>query len=68
MNLIYGILCRQTLVSQLMVKRGMSYIGNLSINAIEGRRVIADIDYRSMRSGMVVQPGDHVILIKPATN
>jgi len=57
-----------TPVSQLMIKRGKSYIGNLSINAIEGRRVVADIDYRSMRSGMVVQPGDQVILIKPATN
>jgi chromosome segregation ATPase len=57
-----------TPVSQLMVKRGMSYVGNLNINAIEGRRVVADIDYRSMRSGMVIQPGDHVILIKPATN
>jgi len=57
-----------TPVSQLMVKRGMSYVGNLSINSIEGRRVVADIDYRSMRSGMVVQPGDQVILIKPATN
>ena len=57
-----------TPVSRLMVKRGMSYVGNLNINAIEGRRVVADIDYRSMRSGMVVQPGDHVILIKPAAN
>jgi len=54
--------------SKLMVMRGGSYIGNLKINSIEGRRVVADVDYRSMKSGMVVQPGDHVIRVKPATN
>lgn len=54
--------------AKLMIKRGMSYIGNLNVNAIEGRRVIADIDYQSMTPGMVVQPGDHVILAKPVTN
>jgi len=53
---------------KLMIKRGMTYIGNLNINALEGRRIIADIDYKSMTPGMVVQPGDHVILAKPVTN
>lgn len=54
--------------TKLMVMRGGSYIGNLKINSIEGRRVVADIDYRSMKSGMVVQSGDFVIRVKPATN
>ena len=54
--------------TKLMVMRRGSYIGNLNINSIEGRRVVADIDYRSMKSGMVIQPGDHVIRVKPATN
>ena len=54
--------------AKLMVKRGMTYIGNLKINAIEGHRIVADIDYKSMTPGMVVQPGDHVILAKPVTN
>ena len=54
--------------AKLMIKRGMTYIGNLKINAIEGRRIVADIDYKSMTPGMVVQPGDHVILAKPVTN
>jgi len=54
--------------SKLMVKRGTTYIGNLNINAIEGSRIVADIDYQSMTPGMVVQPGDHVILAKPVTN
>ncbi|NWK56433.1 hypothetical protein HW115_12495 [Verrucomicrobiaceae bacterium N1E253] len=57
-----------TAEAKLMIKRGMSYIGNLNVNAIEGRRIVADIDYRSMTPGMVVQPGDHVILAKPVTN
>lgn len=57
-----------TAEAKLMIKRGMKYIGNLNVNAIEGRRIVADIDYRSMTPGMVVQPGDHVILAKPVTN
>ena len=57
-----------TAEAKLMIKRGMSYIGNLKINAIEGRRIVADIDYKSMTPGLVVQPGDHVILAKPVTN
>ena len=43
--------------TKLIVKRGATLIGKLSINAIEGKRVIADIDYPSMTAGMVVQPG-----------
>lgn len=57
-----------TSASKLMIKRGAGYIGNLKINAIEGTRIIADIDYKSMTPGMVVQPGDHVVLTKPVTN
>lgn len=54
--------------SKLLVKRGAALIGKLSINAIEGNRIIADIDYPSMAAGMVVQPGDAVVLAKPVTN
>ena len=54
--------------AKLMIKRGSTYIGNLNINAIEGSRIVADIDYKSMTPGLVVQPGDHVILAKPVTN
>jgi hypothetical protein len=52
----------------LIVKRGADFIGKVNINAIEGKRIIADIDYRSMKPGMVVQAGDSVILAKPVTN
>ncbi|MBT8044303.1 MAG: hypothetical protein KJO79_05070 [Verrucomicrobiae bacterium] len=54
--------------SKLIIKRGASFIGNLKINAIEGARIVADVDYKSMTPGMVAQPGDVVVLAKPVTN
>jgi len=54
--------------SKLMIKRGATFIGNLRINAIEGTRIVADVDYKSMSPGMVAQPGDVVVLAKPVTN
>lgn len=55
--------------SQLVVIRGSKHIGRLSINAIEdeGGRVLANIDYSSLASGMRIRPGDRVILSKPLT-
>ena len=54
--------------SKLIVKRGLGYIGKLKINAIEAGRIVADVDYKSMTAGMVVQPGDSVVLAKPIAN
>ena len=54
--------------SKLIAKRGTGYIGKLNITAIEGARIIVDVDYKSMTAGMVVQPGDAVVLAKPVTN
>ncbi len=48
--------------SKLLVRRGSSYIGRLKISSIEGSRVITDIDYKSMSSGIVLQQGDTVFL------
>jgi predicted nucleic acid-binding Zn-ribbon protein len=53
--------------SQLIVKRGNTFIGRLKINAIEAGRIMTDVDYQSMTPGMVVQPGDAVVLAKPVT-
>ncbi|MFK7909841.1 MAG: hypothetical protein AB8F34_04480 [Akkermansiaceae bacterium] len=53
--------------SQLIVKRGNTFVGRLKINAIEAGRVMTDVDYQSMTPGMVVQPGDAVVLAKPVT-
>lgn len=52
----------------LTIKRGMANIGHLVVQGVEGKRIIADIDYKSMTAGLVVQPGDNVIRTKPLTN
>ncbi len=57
-----------TSASKLIIKRGSAYVGNLKINAIEGTRIIADIDYKTLAPGMVIQSGDAVVLSKPVTN
>lgn len=54
-------------VSELIVKRGNTYVGRLDVNAVEGTRIVTDVDYKSMSRGLVVQPGDSVILAKPVT-
>ena len=54
--------------SKLIVKRGNTFVGRLKINAIEAGRIVTDIEYKSMTPGMVVQPGDAVVLAKPVTN
>ena len=45
------------------------HIGRLNINAIEGDagRVLANIDFSSIVSGMRIRPGDRVILSEPLT-
>lgn len=53
--------------SQLIVIRGDRHVGRLSINAIEQGRVLANIDYGSLVSGMRIRPGDRVILGKVVT-
>ena len=54
--------------SQLIVMRGNSFVGRLKINAIEAGSVVVDVLYKTMTPGMVVQPGDAVVLEKPITN
>ena len=54
--------------SRLIVKRGNTFVGRLKISAIEEGRLVTDVDYKSMTPGMVVQPGDSVVLAKPVTN
>lgn len=53
--------------SQLIVVRGDRHVGRLSINAIEEGRVLANIDYGSIVSGLRIRPGDRVILSKSVT-
>jgi len=54
--------------SELIIKRGAGFIGKLNVNAIEGGRIVADLNYKSISAGMVVQPGDSVVLARPIAN
>jgi len=55
--------------SKLVVIRGNKHIGRLTINAIEAEagRILANIDYSSLASGMRICPGDRVILSQSLT-
>jgi len=53
--------------SRLIVVRGANHVGRLRINAIEGDRVLADIDYDSLVQGLRIRAGDRVILAKAVT-
>ena len=52
----------------LLVKRDGRLIGRVNPSAIELNQTIADIDLKSLSSGVRIQPGDRVILAKPAGN
>ncbi|WP_009958876.1 hypothetical protein [Verrucomicrobium spinosum] len=46
----------------LLVTRGTQTIGKLKIVSIAGSKTVANIDQKSLRSGLSVAPGDRVIL------
>jgi len=48
----------------LIVKRGESYVAKLSITSLHRTQMVADIVPSSVPKGMVVMPGDRVILMK----
>lgn len=54
--------------TSLIVQRDGQMIGRVKPSSIEPSQTIAEIDFDSMRSGVRIQPGDRVILQKPATN
>ncbi|YCM43794.1 hypothetical protein V2O64_21025 [Verrucomicrobiaceae bacterium 227] len=54
--------------SRLLVQRGGRLLGKLSINKLEANRAIADVVPDSLRAGVVLQPGDQVILEKTRSN
>ena len=51
--------------SGLIVKRGETYIAKLSITSLSKTQLVADIVPKSAAEGVVVMPGDRVILQKP---
>ena len=54
--------------SRLLVQRGGLLLGKLSINKLEANRAIADVIPDTLRAGVILQPGDQVILEKTVSN
>lgn len=52
----------------LLVKRDGRLIGKVNPSAIEATQTIAEIDFKTVSPGVRIQPGDSVILAKPASN
>jgi hypothetical protein len=54
--------------TKLLVKRDGRLIAEVKPSSIEPTQTIAEIDPESVAPGVRIQPGDRVILAKPATN
>jgi predicted RNase H-like nuclease (RuvC/YqgF family) len=54
--------------TSLLVKRDGRLIGKVSPSAIEPTQTIGEIEYKTLSPGVRIQPGDSVILAKPAAN
>lgn len=54
--------------TKLLVKRQGRLIAEVKPSAIEPSQTIAEIDKETLAPGVRIQPGDRVILAKPATN
>jgi len=52
----------------LLVKRDGKLIGRVNPSAIEPTQTIAEIDFKALSPGVLIQPGDQVILANPAGN
>jgi predicted nucleic acid-binding Zn-ribbon protein len=52
----------------LIVQRDGRLIGRVVPSLIESTQTIAEIDFKSLAPGVRIQPGDRVILAKPAAN
>lgn len=54
--------------TRLLIKRDGRLVGKVKPSAIELTQTIADIDFGSLSPGVRFQPGDEVIIAKPAPN
>ena len=52
----------------MLVQRDGRMVARITPSAIEPTQTIAEIDFKSMAVGTRIQPGDRVILAKPAAN
>lgn len=53
---------------RLIVKRDGRAIAEVVPSSIEASQTIAEIDYDTLAPGVVLQPGDRVLALKPASN
>ena len=51
-----------TVDTKLLVTRGSETLGKLDIVSVDGNKTIANIVQKSLRPGVAIAPGDHVIL------
>lgn len=54
--------------TRLLVKRNGRVVGEVVPSSIEATQTIAEIDFDTVAPGAVIQPGDRVMLVKPAAN
>ncbi|MBB5351299.1 peptidoglycan hydrolase CwlO-like protein [Haloferula luteola] len=54
--------------TRLLVTRNGRRIAEVTPSSIESTQTVAEIDFDSLAPGVVIQPGDTVILAEPATN
>ncbi len=54
--------------TRLLVTRNGRRIAEVTPSSIEASQTVAEIDFDSLAPGVVIQPGDRVILAEPATN
>jgi hypothetical protein len=54
--------------TSLVVERDGRFIGRVRPSAIEATQTIAEIDFSSLANGVLLQPGDRVILATPTSN
>jgi hypothetical protein len=54
--------------TSLLVERDGRMIGQVRPSSIEATQTIAEIEFDSLATGVRIQPGDRVILAKPAAN
>ena len=54
--------------TSLIVQRDGRMIGRVHPSSIEPTQTIAEIDFASLAAGVRIQPGDHVMLMKPNAN
>jgi chromosome segregation ATPase len=54
--------------TKLLIKRDGRLIGTVKPSSIEPTQTVADIEFSSLAPGVRFQPGDEVILAKPANN